>query len=79
MKNLDNKKGQFNVIHESLCSRCSNTLEESIVLSAEKHKNMNFEIENSILSDKIVNYHQKVNNYNNTIRKSSLRRQSRSN
>lgn len=65
VKSLENKKGQFNVIHESLCFKCSNSLEESFVSNTERHKNLNFEIENSILSEKIASFQIKVTNYNN--------------
>ena len=58
---MESKKGQFNLINESLCSKCSNTLEESFVSTSEKHKNINFEVENSILNEKILSFQYKVN------------------
>jgi len=60
VKNLESKKGHFNVIHESLCSKCSNSLEESYISATDRHKNMNLEIDNQILTEKINSFLQKV-------------------
>ena len=60
VKNLESKKGHFTVIHESLCSKCSNSLEESYISTTDRHKNMNLEIENQIMTEKINSFLQKV-------------------
>lgn len=60
VKSLESKKGHFNVIHESLCSKCGNTLEESFISTTERHRSNNMEEEIAALNEKVEAYVKKV-------------------